>query len=95
MPTIFRYRQRAASATVTFALTQYSATNALPHDNNTTPATFAAGDCKISKDGAAFANTTNLPTHIGQGVYTLTLTSTETDCGYADVALIDQTVPHV
>lgn len=38
---------------------------------------FIAGEVKISKDGAAFANTTNLPAYIAQGVYSLALTAAE------------------
>lgn len=43
--------------------------------------TFAVGDVKISKNGGAFANTTNLPTEVsgGFGSYVLTLGSTEVD----------------
>ena len=59
----FRHKQRDVQGVVSFPLRQWSATNALPPDTVTTPVP-AAGDCQISKDGAAFANTTNLPTHI-------------------------------
>src|SRR4026208_898225 len=40
---------------------------------------FAAGDVKISKDGGALANVTNLPTQItaSQPGYSITLTATE------------------
>ncbi|HXG36514.1 MAG TPA: hypothetical protein VNL15_06070 [Dehalococcoidia bacterium] len=55
----------------------------------TTAATFAAGDVKISKDGGAQANTTNLPSHIGSGVYKLTLTATEMQAAKIFVTLID------
>lgn len=40
---------------------------------------WTSGDSQISKDGAAFANTTNLPTEIGStGRYYLALTGAET-----------------
>lgn len=61
-------------------------------DFESTPVTFATGDVKISKDGGALANTSNLPTHIGGGDYTLELTATELSAGYIQVILIDQTV---
>lgn len=56
-------------------------------------ATIAAGDVKISKDGGAFANITNLPSHIGSGIYKLTLTAVEMDADRIAVTVIDQTVP--
>ena len=39
---------------------------------------FIAGESKVSKDGAAFANTTNLPVYIAGGVYSIALTVAET-----------------
>lgn len=39
--------------------------------------TFAAADSKISKDEAAFANTGSSPSHEGEGIYSLALTSGE------------------
>lgn len=42
--------------------------------------TWTAGQTQISKDGGAFANTTNQPVEIGStGRYSVTLTATETD----------------
>lgn len=58
-------------------------------------ATFAVGDVKISKDGGALANTTNLPAAVGSGVYALTLTSAERTASQAHVVIKDQTVPIV
>lgn len=55
-----------------------------------TGATFAAGDVKISKDGGAFANTTNLPTELGSGWYQLVLTATETQAARISISVIDQ-----
>lgn len=41
---------------------------------------WSASQCQISKDGAAFANTTNLPVEIGaSGRYYVTLTASEMD----------------
>lgn len=56
-------------------------------------ATIAAGDVKISKDGGAFANASNLPAHIGSGVYKLTLTAAEMDADRIALVVIDQTAP--
>lgn len=51
-----------------------------------TAISFASGDVKISKDGAAFANTTNLPAEIGTtGRYSLSLTAAELDAGWVHV----------
>lgn len=51
-----------------------------------TGVTFAAGDSKISKDGGAFANTTNSPAEIGSsGRYKLDLTATEMDASWLAV----------
>ncbi len=62
-----------------------------------TGATFAAGDVQISKDGAAFANTSNLPVEItgALGVYALALTATEMSAARIFVTIIDQTGPKV
>lgn len=64
-------------------------------DFENTPATFVAGDVKISKDGGAFVNTTNLPTHIGVGMYALALTAAEMQAAFISIAIIDQTGPKV
>lgn len=49
---------------------------------------FAAGDVKISKDGGALANTTNLPTDEGTH-FSLVLTAAEMQAGLIVVELID------
>jgi hypothetical protein len=47
---------------------------------------FVSGDTKISKDGAAFANTTNQPTEIGSsGRYALTLAADEMDASWVHI----------
>lgn len=58
-----------------------------------TPAT---GDCKISKDGGNFANTTNLPVALGGTgavFWRLTLSATEMDAERIAVQIVDQTSP--
>ncbi|MBN1430448.1 MAG: hypothetical protein JXB07_18910 [Anaerolineae bacterium] len=52
---------------------------------------FASGDVVVSKDGGSVANTTNLPTEIGNGLYKLTLTATEMSADLVSVVLVDQT----
>ncbi len=49
--------------------------------------TFATGDVKISKDGGAFANSTNAPAAISgtTGIYSLALTSAELDAGWVHI----------
>ena len=69
-------RRYGVQYTFYFTLRQSSATNALPPEM-TTGLTHAAGDTQISKDGAAFANTTNAFVALGLGVYSITLTATE------------------
>lgn len=54
--------------------------------------TMAAGDFKVSKDGGAFANLTNLPVATGVAVQ-LSLTSTEMNADNVTIACIDQTSP--
>jgi len=57
-------------------------------------ATFATGDIKISKDGAAEVNTTNLPTDEGQG-YSLILTLAELQARRIRLFIVDQTATKV
>jgi hypothetical protein len=50
--------------------------------------TFAASDCQVSKDGGAFANTSNLPIEIEtSGRYALTLTADEMDTAWVHVKI--------
>lgn len=62
-------------------------------DFEATPVTFAAGDCKISKDYGEFANSTNAPTHLGQGIYTVVLTATEMAATAIILTIKDQNGP--
>lgn len=60
-------------------------------DNTNRPArksgiTLVAGDCKVSKDGGSYANSTNLPAEIGStGRYSLALTATEMNAKWIHV----------
>jgi len=57
-------------------------------------ATFATGDIKISKDGGAEVNTTNLPVDEGQG-YRLILTEDELTAARIRLSIVDQTATKV
>lgn len=52
--------------------------------------TFAVGDVQISKDGGAFANTTNLPVAVGSSFY-LILTAAELTAANVYILISDQT----
>lgn len=52
---------------------------------------FATGDVQISQDNGAFANTTSLPGEVGNGWYTLVLTTAEMSAARILVTIIDQT----
>lgn len=62
-------------------------------DFEDTPVTLAAGDAKVSKDYGTFANTTNVPTHLGQGIYTVVLTAAEMGATAIIVTIKDQDGP--
>ena len=52
-----------------------------------------AGDVQISLDGAAFANTTNLPTELGStAVYTLALTAAELNANWIHLRVTDAAI---
>jgi len=57
-------------------------------------ATFAAGDIKISKNGGAEVDTTNLPTDEGSG-YSLILTAAELTASRIRLFIVDQTATKV
>lgn len=48
---------------------------------------YVTGDCKISQDGGAFSNSTNLPSEISGGRYSLTLTAAEMDGDHVHIIL--------
>lgn len=85
---MYLFREGGKQTTVVFELVDTSGANAL------TGATFAAGDCKISVSGGATANTTNLPTEIGNGLYKITVTAAEFT-GPVAISLVDQTATKV
>ena len=60
-------------------------------DFEKTPVIFEAGDSQISKDGGSFTNTTNLPSYVGNGLYSITLSESEHTCKKAIITIIDQT----
>lgn len=86
--------QYGAAYTIYFGLEVVAGTNS---DRLITAAVAAipvvAGDVKISKDGGALADTTNLPTQItaSQPLYALTLTATEMQASRIVVNFVDQT----
>lgn len=83
------WRKYNTAATVYFPLVTRDAADL------TTGATFASGDVKIIKDGGAAANTSNLPAHEGNGIYSLALTSTEMQAACIQVVVVDQTATKV
>lgn len=77
-------RKKNQAATIYFPLITAGGT-----DFDATPLSFSAGDVKVSLDGAAFSNTTNLPAHVGGGIYSLALTAAELNADDIVVTLID------
>src|SRR5688572_19611745 len=82
MPNTF-LRKYGQSATILFALTDYGTTDL------ETGASFASADVKIIKDEGAAANTTNLPTNEGNGLYSLVLTASEMTATRVYVVVVD------
>ena len=68
----------------------YFALRASGAERFTTSAGFVAGDVKIIQDGAAAVNTTNLPIHVGAGIYRFTLTAAEMQAARIVVVIADQ-----
>lgn len=54
-----------------------------------------AGDVKIIKDEGASANTTNLPVHEGNGMWSLLLTATEMSAARVTITIIDATATKI
>ena len=71
--------RRAQQQTITFpAFDSTSTTGALK-----TGLTLLASDVQLTKDGAAFGAATNAPVELGAtGIYKITLTAAETNCGH-------------
>lgn len=81
--TQFELLPKAQSNSIFFALVQAS-TNTTFQDNPT----LASGDFKISKDGGALANTTNLPSSVDTNTPLLQLTLTSTELNADQVTII-------
>lgn len=81
-------RNYGASSTIDFVL------YALDGIKFATSITFATGDIKLSLDGGAEVNSTNLPVLVGQG-YSLTLTAAEQTAARISVKISDQTATQV
>lgn len=79
-----RFNRDGVSKDVYFSIPQTGAADKL--FTGTAP---VAGDVKISKDGGATANTTNLPTHVGDGIWKLILTATELTGVQIMVTIVD------
>ena len=80
-------RQYGVATTMYFPLIDKGAT-----DLESTPVTIASGDCKISKDGGAFANTTTASfSHVAGGIYSIPLTATEMQAKQIVIKVVDQT----
>lgn len=80
-------RRYGVATTVFFPLIDKGAT-----DFEATPVTIASGDCKISKDGGAFANTTTASfSHVAGGIYSIPLTATEMQAKQIILKIVDQT----
>lgn len=81
-------REYGIVTTIDFPLIDFGFT-----DFEGTPVTFALGDTQVSRNGAAFVNTANSPTHLGNGVYSLMLTAAEMQAARITVTVVDQIVP--
>ena len=78
---------------IRFALPDEASTSSDRFITDASP--FASGDVKISKDGGALANTTNLPTQITASlpVYELQLEATEMQADDIVISIVDQDGP--
>lgn len=77
-------RKYGALTTILFPLIERDAV-----DFEATPVTFSTGDAQIIKDEEAPENTTNDPSHEGNGVYSLVLTATEMQAARIVITVID------
>tara|TARA_Y100000310_G_C20697483_1_gene826728 strand:+ start:866 stop:1720 length:855 start_codon:yes stop_codon:yes gene_type:complete len=83
-------RKYGVATTIYFPLIEGGQTNYLQ-----TAPTFVAADVDISKDGSSFGTTSNLPSHLGNGVYKLDLTATEITGKIILVTVVDNTATQV
>ena len=77
-------RKYGTAASVFFPLIDNGA-----QDFESTPVTFVATDCQISKDGGAFANTGCIPWHVGNGIYAASLTAAEMQAKCIVMTIVD------
>lgn len=97
-PDTVLYRRINTATTIYFALTLPTTTGypaSTFGSQSAAGATFAAGDVRYSIDGAAFANTTNLPTDETDGFFSLALVAAETNGSVICIAIKDQTATRV
>ncbi len=81
-------RKYAAGSTISFPLVDRGAA-----DFEASPVAFAVGDSRISQNDGGFADTTNLPAHVGHGVYVVTLTGAELTAAKVVLVIRDQSAP--
>lgn len=93
MPTLYFDRKYKVEDAITFCVRDVASSSS--DRLLTTASPFVSGDVKISKDGGAFANTTNLPVQVtgSQPGRSLTLTDAELTCAEAHVVIRDQDGP--
>jgi len=85
-------RKYGVEDAVTFVIPDVASSSSDRFINAASP--FASGDVKISIDGGAVANTSNLPVRIGSTpLFSLTLTAAELQGSEIDVYLVDQNGP--
>ena len=77
-------RKYGVATTILFPLVDAGAI-----DFESTPVTFVAADCQISKNEGAFANTGSTPIHEGGGIYSLALTATQMQAARIVITVID------
>lgn len=78
-------RKYGAAATILFPMIKAGETN-FATGSDWTP---VAADTQISKDEAAFGNTTNTPSHEGNGMWSLSLTATEMQAARIMITVVD------
>jgi hypothetical protein len=77
-------RKRNTATTVYFPMIERDAAD---FETGWTP---ASGDVQYSVDGAAFSNTTNLPSHEGNGIYSLSVEASEINGALTVITVVDQ-----
>lgn len=78
------FRQYNFATTIVFPLIQRDI-----NDFRTSGITFAAADTQVMKDEGTFANTSNVPVHEGNGIYSLALISTELAAKRTVITVVD------